>query len=126
MISGGLSSYKVTHHEHFQSLFQASIMKVNNGRELQNLYDTCKQHIRAKKLFDHFQLEVFPNTDMELKMDEVTRLEYVYSTDIQITHPEWELLRGMVHQFSSQMHEFLLYKLNGIFLPTLDHGFITS
>ena len=74
-------------------------MKVNSGRELQNLYDACKQHIRANKLFDHFQLEMFPNISMELKMDEVTRLEY--STDFQIMYPEWELLRGMVRQFSS-------------------------
>ena len=36
------------------------------------------------------------------------------------------LLRRRVHQFSSHMHEFLSHKLTGIFLPTLDHGFITS
>ena len=35
-------------------------------------------------------------------------------------------LRGRVHQFFSQMHKFFSYKLTGIFLPTLDHGFIMS
>ena len=35
-------------------------------------------------------------------------------------------LKGRVHQFSSHMHEFFSHKLTGIFLSTLDHGFITS
>ena len=36
------------------------------------------------------------------------------------------VLSGRVHQFFAQMHEFYSHKLTGIFLPNLDHGFITS
>ena len=43
----------VTQHEHVRSILQAPIMKANNGRELQKLYDTCKQQIRAVELSYH-------------------------------------------------------------------------
>ena len=41
--------------------------------------------------------------------------------------PEVSLqLRGRVHQFFSHMHEFFPHKLTGLFLSTLDYGFIMS
>ena len=63
-------------------------MKVNNGKELGKLYDVCKQHIRAIKLLDHFDLDTFLTITLELKMDEVTRLKWMeYSNDSQKTPP---------------------------------------
>ena len=73
--------HRVTHHEHVRSIIQVPIMKGNNGRELCRLWDVWKQHIRAIKLSDHFDLETFLTIEMEMKM---TRLKWMeYSNDCQ-------------------------------------------
>ena len=69
-------------------------MKANNGKELLKLYDVCKQHKRAIELSDHFDLETFLTIAMELKLDEVTRLNWMdYSNDSQKTPLYSELLK---------------------------------
>ena len=67
---------RITHCEHVRSILQAPIMKANNGKELQKLYNVCKQHIRAIQLSDHFDLETFLMIAIELKMDEATWLKW--------------------------------------------------
>ena len=81
------------HNEHVQSILQAPIMKGNNGKELHKVDDTCKQHIQAIKLSDHYSSDMFLTIALELKMDEVTRLKWMeYSNDSQTTPPYSELL----------------------------------
>ena len=67
---------RVTHYEHVQSTLQAPIMKANNGRELRKLYDVRKQHIRAIKLSNRFDLEMFLTIAMELTL--TGRLEIIH------------------------------------------------
>ena len=59
-------------------------MKIHNSREINKLYDTCTQHIRASKASGKFDMDMFLTIIMELKVDEVTKLVWMeYSNDLQ-------------------------------------------
>ena len=85
---------RITHREHVRTILQAPVMKSNTGRELRKLYDLCKQHIRAIKASDHYDLDTFLTIVMELKLDEVTRLKWMeFSDDRQTTPPHDEIMK---------------------------------
>ena len=70
---------RLTHCKHICSILQAPLMKANNGRELQKLYDLCNQHIRAIKATDSYNIDTF-------LMFVVTKLKWMeYSNDSLMT-----------------------------------------
>ena len=69
-------------------------MKANNGKELLRPYDICKQHKKAIEVSDHIDLETFIIIAMELKLDEVMRLNWMdHNNDSQKTPLYSELLK---------------------------------
>ena len=87
---------RITHREHVQSILQVPIMEANNGKELQKLYDVCKQHLRAIQLSSHFDLETILTIAIELKMDEATNCfrQKFFQISADTTH--LKLPRGLV------------------------------
>ena len=100
---------RIIHREHVRSILQAPIMRTNKGKELRKLYDMCKQHIRAIKLSDEFDLETFLTIAIELKLDEATRLKWMeHSNHSQKTPPYSEVLEFLNMQ--ARHHESVTSK----------------
>ena len=73
----------------FRKMQVPPIMKANNGKERRKFYGVCAQHIRAIEPSNHFSLDTFLTIVMELKMNEVTTLNWMEYSNDSYTTPQY-------------------------------------
>ena len=93
-LKGRYDRPRLIHREHVLSIVQAPLLKANNGKELQRLYDLWNQHIRAIKAFDAYDIDTFLTAIMEQKLGEATKLKWMeHSNESKTMPPNTNLLR---------------------------------